>query len=79
MKSGARVEPSRSVDGSRKEATVTFTGARGWRLGTGDATAAVGRTLDRLAVACVVDGVGAAAVASAASTADSCQSRSNRG
>ena len=56
-----RVEPTRSVDGSRKEATVTFDGAQGWRLGTGDATDAVARTLDRLAVAYVVDGVGAAA------------------
>ena len=60
---GLRVESTPSVDGSRKEATVTFAGARGWRLGAGDATAAVGRTLDRLAVAYVVDGVGAAAVA----------------
>ncbi len=55
-----RVEPTESVDGSRKEATVHFDGARGWRLGTGDASDAVARTLDRLAVAYVVDGVGAA-------------------
>ena len=54
------VEPSPSVDGSRKEANVRFTGAGGWRLGSGDATEAVARTLDRLAVAYVVDGVGAA-------------------
>ncbi len=55
-----RVEGVPTVDGSRKQATVTFDGARAWRLGAGDATDAVARTLDRLAVAYVVDGVGAA-------------------
>ncbi len=55
-----RVEPTQSVDGSRKEATLRFEGAPAWRLGSGDATDAVARTLDRLAVAYVVDGVGAA-------------------
>jgi alkylation response protein AidB-like acyl-CoA dehydrogenase len=54
------VEPTQSVDGSRKETTVRFLGAEGWRLGSGDASDAVARTLDRLAVAYVVDGVGAA-------------------
>ena len=54
------VAPTPTVDGSRKEAAVTLAGARAWRLGTGDATAAVARSLDRLAVAYVVDGVGAA-------------------
>ncbi len=54
------VEPTPTVDGSRKQATVTFDGARAWRLGSGDASDAVARTLDRLAVAYVVDGVGAA-------------------
>jgi alkylation response protein AidB-like acyl-CoA dehydrogenase len=53
-------EATPSVDGSRKETTVRFDGARGWRLGDGDAADAVARTLDRLAVAQVVDGVGAA-------------------
>jgi alkylation response protein AidB-like acyl-CoA dehydrogenase len=57
---GVTVETSPTVDGSRKEATVTFSGARAWRLGTGDAAGAVARTLDRLAIAYVVDGVGAA-------------------
>ena len=56
-----RVDPTPTIDGSRKEATITFDGARAWRLGTGDASDAVARTLDRLAVAYVVDGVGAAA------------------
>jgi alkylation response protein AidB-like acyl-CoA dehydrogenase len=56
------IEPLQSVDGSRKEATVRFDGAQGWRLGSDaiDAIDAVSRTLDRLAVAYVVDGVGAA-------------------
>ena len=58
-----RCRPSsrrQSVDGSRKEATRRFDGAPGWRLGAGDAPGAVARTLDRMAVAYVVDGVGAA-------------------
>jgi alkylation response protein AidB-like acyl-CoA dehydrogenase len=54
-------EPTPTVDGSRKSARLTLSGAHGWRLGSGDATEAVARTLDRLAVAYVVDGVGAAA------------------
>ncbi len=54
------VNPLPSVDGSRKEATVRFEGTTAWRLGTGDASAAIARTLDTLAVAYVVDGVGAA-------------------
>src|SRR3954454_13745210 len=62
---GVSVEPTPTIDGSRKEATVTFAGARGWRLGSGDATPAVASTLDRLAVAYAVDGVGAAARAMA--------------
>jgi alkylation response protein AidB-like acyl-CoA dehydrogenase len=52
---------SPTVDGSRKTATITFSGARGWRLGDVDATVAVARAIDRLSVAYVVDGVGAAA------------------
>src|SRR5262245_29782728 len=60
---GVTVEPSPTVDGSRKVATVTLGGAVGWRLGgrEGDAAAAVARAVDRLGVAAVVDGVGAAA------------------
>jgi alkylation response protein AidB-like acyl-CoA dehydrogenase len=59
---GVRVEPVTTVDGSRKEGTVELDGAIGWRLGgdDGDARSAVGATLDRLAVAAVVDGAGAA-------------------
>ena len=57
---GVKVESAPSVDGSRKDATVVFSGAVGWRLGSGDATDAIARTLDTLAVAYVVDGVGAA-------------------
>ena len=57
---GAKVESATTVDGSRKEATVVFSGAQAWRLGTGDASDAIARTLDTLAVAYVVDGVGAA-------------------
>jgi alkylation response protein AidB-like acyl-CoA dehydrogenase len=56
-----RVEPEPSVDGSRKFAAVTLQRATGWRLGAGDVREAVARTLDRVAVASVVDGVGAAA------------------
>ena len=58
---GVSVEASPSVDGSRKESTVRLDSARGWRLGAGDASDAIARTLDKLAVAYVVDGVGAAA------------------
>jgi alkylation response protein AidB-like acyl-CoA dehydrogenase len=58
---GVSVIATETVDGSRKEGRLDLRGATGWRLGSGDATAAVARTLDRLAVAYVVDGVGAAA------------------
>jgi acyl-CoA dehydrogenase len=56
-----KVEPVPTVDGTRKQATIGFDGAPGWRLGAGDAAAAVDRTVDRMAVATVIDGVGAAA------------------
>jgi alkylation response protein AidB-like acyl-CoA dehydrogenase len=55
----ARVTTAPSVDGSRKQATVEFSSAPAQRLdgcGAGD----VARALDRLGVAAVVDGVGAA-------------------
>ncbi|MBV8951166.1 MAG: acyl-CoA/acyl-ACP dehydrogenase [Actinobacteria bacterium] len=58
---GVEVQPSASVDGTRKEGTVVLDGARGWRMCSGDATAAVAEVLDRLATAAVVDGVGTAA------------------
>jgi alkylation response protein AidB-like acyl-CoA dehydrogenase len=57
---GVAVVPTPTVDGTRKEATVTLHGAAARRLGGGDATDAVARALDRMAVAAVVDGVGAA-------------------
>ena len=59
--SGVTVEPVPTLDGTRKQATVTLDGAPGWRLGTTDASDAVSRTVDRIAVASVIDGVGAAA------------------
>jgi acyl-CoA dehydrogenase len=57
----ADVVATPTVDGSRAEATVTLDDVAGFRVGAGDATAAVARTLDRLAVGAVLDGVGAAA------------------
>jgi acyl-CoA dehydrogenase len=57
---GVDVEATPTFDGSHKEATVTFDGVRGKRL-DGDARAAMTSVLDRLAVASVVDGAGAAA------------------
>src|SRR5258708_6271761 len=60
---GVKVEPVTTIDGTRKQAEVTFDGAPGWRLGTGDVSDAVERTVDRMAVASVIDGVGAAALA----------------
>jgi alkylation response protein AidB-like acyl-CoA dehydrogenase len=61
---GVTVEPVKTIDGTRKLATITLDGAPGWRLGddtTGDGSEAVALTVDRLAVAAVIDGVGAAA------------------
>jgi alkylation response protein AidB-like acyl-CoA dehydrogenase len=58
---GVTVEPVTTVDGTRKQATIVFDGAPGWRLGDGDASNAVASTVDRMAVAMVIDGVGAAA------------------
>ena len=59
---GVGAEPTETVDGSRKYARVGFGGATGWRLGApgADVSGAIARTIDRLAVAYVVDGVGAA-------------------
>jgi alkylation response protein AidB-like acyl-CoA dehydrogenase len=58
---GVAVTPTPTVDGSRKQATVELDGATAWRIGSGDATDAVRSVTERLAVAYVVDGVGAAA------------------
>lgn len=63
------VDATPTVDGTRKEATVVLDGARARRLGDDDrgnsgggcAPGPVAQVVDRLAVADVVDGVGAAA------------------
>jgi len=57
----ARIEPTASIDGTRREGTLTLDRIPGRRIGTGDATDAVAQTVDRLHTAAVVDGVGAAA------------------
>jgi alkylation response protein AidB-like acyl-CoA dehydrogenase len=60
---GMNAEPTETVDGSRKFARIELTGANGWRLAGVESTAELrdqlAGTLDRLAVAYVVDGVGA--------------------
>jgi alkylation response protein AidB-like acyl-CoA dehydrogenase len=57
---GLAIESTPTVDGTRKFATITLTEAPARRLGTGNAMGAVAETVDRLGVAAVVDGVGAA-------------------
>jgi alkylation response protein AidB-like acyl-CoA dehydrogenase len=57
---GCSIEPTPTVDGTCKFATVTLADTRARRLGAGDATSAVAETVDRLGIAAVVDGVGAA-------------------
>jgi acyl-CoA dehydrogenase len=61
---GVDTEATDTVDGSRKFARVELTGATGWRLAgcasSDDLRSVLARTIDRLAVAYVVDGVGAA-------------------
>ncbi|HEV3135363.1 MAG TPA: acyl-CoA dehydrogenase family protein, partial [Acidimicrobiia bacterium] len=57
---GLAIESMPTVDGTRKFATITLAEAPARRLGTGDATGAVAETVDRLGIAAVVDGVGAA-------------------
>jgi alkylation response protein AidB-like acyl-CoA dehydrogenase len=59
----ATIVATPTVDGSRKEATVVLDGTLGDRLDDGDAADAVAATVDRLGVAAVVDGVGAAQAA----------------
>jgi acyl-CoA dehydrogenase len=59
---GVEITPVPTIDGTRKQATIAFDGAPAWRLG-GDAAAAIADTVDRMAVATVIDGVGAAACA----------------
>jgi alkylation response protein AidB-like acyl-CoA dehydrogenase len=50
-----------TVDGTRREGTLALDATPARRIGIGDATDAVARTVDRLHTAAVVDGVGAAA------------------
>jgi alkylation response protein AidB-like acyl-CoA dehydrogenase len=57
---GVTVAPTPTVDGTRKFATATLSDAPARRLGAGDSADAVAETVDRLIVAAVVDGVGAA-------------------
>jgi alkylation response protein AidB-like acyl-CoA dehydrogenase len=58
---GLRVSPTPTVDGTRKEARLDLDAVPARRLGdAGDASAAVGDLVDRMLVAAVVDGVGAA-------------------
>jgi alkylation response protein AidB-like acyl-CoA dehydrogenase len=57
---GRQVTPTATIDGTRKFATVTLADAPARRLGAGDATGTVAETVDRLGIAAVVDGVGAA-------------------
>ena len=59
---GVTVSPLETVDGSRKFATVTFAGATGVPL-EGEIAAAVTAADDRLGVAWVLDGIGAAEIA----------------
>jgi alkylation response protein AidB-like acyl-CoA dehydrogenase len=54
------VEPTETIDGSRKEATVAFGSARARRVG-GDAAEALAASADRTGTASVVEGVGTAA------------------
>jgi alkylation response protein AidB-like acyl-CoA dehydrogenase len=62
--SGLTVEPTPTVDGTRKTARIVLDGAPGRMLATGpEATAAVAATVDQLGVGYAVDGVGAAAQA----------------
>ena len=59
---GVTVEPVKTVDGTRKQATITLDGAL-FRLADRRRrrSAAAASTIDRMAVATVIDGVGAAA------------------
>jgi acyl-CoA dehydrogenase len=57
----ARREPAASVDGTRRDGTLTLDRIPARRIGTGDASDAIAQTVDRLHTAAVVDGVGTAA------------------
>jgi alkylation response protein AidB-like acyl-CoA dehydrogenase len=57
---GVTITPTPTVDGTRKEATVVFDAAEARPLGEADRAGAIAATVDRIGVAMVVDGVGAA-------------------
>ncbi len=57
---GLAVTATETVDATRKQGTVVLRDAPARRIGSGDATAAVAATRDRMIAAAVVDGVGAA-------------------
>ena len=57
---GLVVEPAPSVDGTRSQASVRLDATPARRLGHGDAGPALAQVVDRLVVAIVTDGVGAA-------------------
>ncbi|MGH9208428.1 MAG: acyl-CoA dehydrogenase family protein, partial [Acidimicrobiales bacterium] len=57
---GLEVAPVAVVDGTRKQAHLTLDGVRSRRIGSGDATGALGPAIDRLLAALVADGLGAA-------------------
>jgi len=56
---GVAVEATPTIDGSRKEGTITLAGAPARRVGT-DASDALAATVDRSGIAAVVEGVGTA-------------------
>ncbi|MEY2465431.1 MAG: hypothetical protein QOH64_3569 [Acidimicrobiaceae bacterium] len=60
---GVVIIPSETPDGTRKHATVELSDVVARRVGSGDATPALAGVVDRLLVAHVVDGVGAASTA----------------
>ena len=60
---GVAIAPSPSPDGTRKVSQVTLEAVSARRIGHGDATDAIAGVVDRLLVAHVVDGVGAASAA----------------
>ncbi len=57
---GVAITGTPTVDGTRKEATVTLESAAAQAICDRDSRAAIAETVDRLGVAMVVDGVGAA-------------------
>jgi len=59
----AAMQPEAVLDGTRKQATVVLEEVPATRLGEGDLTPALAGTVDRVAVAYVVDAVGAGAAA----------------